>query len=115
MKLLGSLFAIAIASTAVADSKSLTAVKGLLPDNVIMIGGVNVATLRGTSLYQTIVPALIAKKSDAKRAFDMAKSHCGIDLHAAVLEATIAMTDDEHAVVVATLDKSIDQKKVVEC
>jgi hypothetical protein len=116
MKLLGSLFAIAIiASAAHADSKSFSAVKGLLPDNVVTIGGANVATLRGTSLYQTVIPALIAKKSDVKKAFDLAKSHCGIDLHAAVVDATIALSDDEHGIIVATLDKSIDQKRVVEC
>jgi hypothetical protein len=119
MKLLGSLFAIAITASMVtsagADTKSLGAVKGLLPDSIVTIGGVNVSTLRNTSLYQTLVPALIAKKSGAKKAFELAKQHCGIDLHAAILDATVAVTNDEHGIVVATLDKSIDQKRVVEC
>jgi len=98
-----------------ADSKSWTAVKGLLPDNVNVIAGANLATLRGTAIYQTVVPRLIAKEPDAQRVFDLAKSTCGLDLHAALVDATIAMGDDERGVVVVTLDKSLDQRKLVDC
>jgi hypothetical protein len=90
-------------------------VKGLLPDNVNVVGGANVNALRATSLYQTIIPTLVNKKSDVKRAFIVAKALCGIDLHAVVNDAVVAMGDDSRGVFVASLDKSVDQKRVVEC
>ena len=116
MKLLLAAVALSASfSHAHADSKSWSAVKGLLPDNVTSIGGANVSSLRATSLYQSIVPALVNKKSDAKKAIIAAKAHCGIDLHAVVVDAAVAMGDDERGIIVASLDKSIDQKRVLEC
>jgi len=102
-------------SVAAADSKSWATIKPLLPDNVNLIAGANLSALRGTSLYQSIVPKLIAREPDAKKAFELAKSTCAIDLHAAMVDATAIMGDDEKGVVVVALDKSIDQKRVLDC
>ncbi|MBA3500106.1 MAG: hypothetical protein M4D80_36395 [Myxococcota bacterium] len=115
MKLLSVAAVLALAGTASADTKSWTAVKGMLPDNVNVIVGANLSTLRGTSLYGAVMPTLLAKGPDAKKAIDLAKTACAIDLHAAIVDATFAMGDDERGIVVLTLDKSIDQKRVIDC
>ena len=103
------------ASAAHADSRSWAAVKGMLPDNVNVVAGANLAALRGTSIYQTVVPQLLAKDRDAQRAFDLAKSTCSIDLHGAIIDVTFAMADDERGVLVAAIDKSLDQKRMLDC
>jgi hypothetical protein len=105
----------ALTSSASADTKSWTAVKGMLPDNVNVVVGANLSTLRGTSLYGAVMPTLLAKGPDAKRAIDLAKTACAIDLHAAIIDATFAMGEDERGILVLALDKSIDQKRVIEC
>jgi len=116
MKLLSVAAVIAFtAGPAFADSKSWSTAKGLLPDNVNVVVGANVTALRATSLYQSIVPTLIAKEPGIQKAIDLAKSSCSIDLHTAIVDATFAMGDDERGVLVLALDKSIDQKRVLEC
>ena len=116
MKLLPAAAVVALLSTAAhADSRSWSAVKGVLPDHVNVVAGANLTALRGTSLYGTIIPQLLAKDADARKAIDLAKTTCAIDLHAAVRDVTFAVGDDERGVIVLALDKSIDQKRVVEC
>jgi len=115
MKLISIAAVVALTSTAAADSRSWSAVKGMLPENVNIVVGANMSALRGTSIYQSIVPMLIAKEPDAQKAIDLAKSTCSIDLHAAIVDATFALGEDERGVVVVALDKSIDQKRVLGC
>jgi hypothetical protein len=115
MKLLSVAAVVALTSTASADTKSWHTVKGMLPDNVNVVVGANLSVLRGTSIYASIMPTLLAKEPDVKEAIAMAKSTCAIDMHAAVVDATFAMGDDERGIVVVALDKSIDQKRVLEC
>lgn len=103
------------ASAADAAPKSWLAARAVLPDDVNVLAGANLAALRGTSLYQQIVPALIAKEDDAKRAFAMAKATCNIDLHTVIDDATVAIAGDERGVIVLGLGRGIDQKKVIEC
>lgn len=103
------------AAAAGADSRSWSTVKGMLPDNVNVVVGANLSTLRGTSLYTSLMPTLIAKEPELKRAFDLARTTCAIDLNAAVVDATFAMGADERGILVLALDKAIDQKRVVEC
>ena len=116
MKLLLSVAAVAtLAGTASAETRSWNAVKGLLPDNVNVIVGANLATLRNTSLYNAVMPTLLAKEPDAKKGIDIAKTACGLDLNVAIVDATFAMSADERGVIVLALDKSIDQKRVLDC
>jgi hypothetical protein len=116
MKLLSLAASLVLFSTAAsADSRSWSTVKGLLPDHVNAVAGANLAALRGTSLYGTLMPALMAKEPDLKRAIEMAKSTCAIDLDKAIIDATFATGSDERGVVIIALDKSIDQKRVVDC
>ncbi len=103
------------ARAASAEPKSWTAAKAVLPDNVTVIAGANLISLRKTAAYQQLVPALINKEPDAKQAFDIAMTTCAIDLHTAIEDATVAISDDEKGLVVVGLAKGIDQKKVVEC
>jgi hypothetical protein len=116
MKLLSAAVVVALLSTAAsANSRSWTAVKNTLPDHVEVVAGANLAALRGTSLYGSIIPQLLAKEPDARKAIDLAKATCAIDLHAAVRDVTFAVGDDQRGVIVLALDKSIDQKRVVDC
>ena len=103
------------ATPAHADSRSWGAIKNSLPDHDNVVGGANLATLRGTSLYQSILPQLLAKEPDARKAIDLAKSTCAIDLHAAIRDVTFAVGDDERGIVILALDKSIDQPRVLDC
>ena len=115
MKLLLSVATVAaLATTATADTRSWNAVKGMLPDHVNVVVGANLAALRSTSLYNAVMPTLLAKVPDGKRGIDLVKSTCGIDLHSAVIDATFAMGDDERGITVLALDKSLDQKRVVD-
>jgi hypothetical protein len=61
------------------------------------------------------MPTLLAKEPDAKKAIELAKDVCSLDRHAAVVDATFAMGEDERGVVVIALDKSVDQKKFLDC
>jgi hypothetical protein len=115
MKLLSIAAVIALTSTASADTKSWNAVKGMLPENVNVVVGANLSTLRGTTIYSAVMPTLVAKLPDGKQAIELVKSICAIDLHSAVIDATFAMGDDERGITVLTLDKSLDQKRVLEC
>jgi hypothetical protein len=116
MKLLSFAASVVLFSTAArADSRSWATVKGLLPDHVNAVAGANLATLRGTSLYASLLPTLMAKEPALKQAIDMAKSTCAIDLEKSIVDATFATGSDERGVVIIALDKSIDQKRVVDC
>jgi hypothetical protein len=116
MKLLLSVATVAaLATTAAADTRSWNAVKGMLPDHVNVVVGANLATLRGTSLYGAVMPTLLAKEPDAKQLVDLAKSACNLDVNVAIIDATFAMGADDRGVIVLALDKSIDQKRVVDC
>lgn len=116
MKLLSSIAAVAaLSAVASADTKSWNAVKSMLPDNTNVVVGANLAALRGTSIYNSVMPTLLAREPDAKSAIELAKSVCMLDLHAAVVDATFAMGEDERGVVVIALDKSVDQKKFLDC
>lgn len=115
MKLLSLAAVLALTGTAAADSRSWSTVKGLLPDHVNAVVGVNVSTLRGTSIYGAVMPTLLAKEPDAQKLFDAATSTCAIDLHGAVVDATFATGDDERGVLVVALARSLDQKRVLDC
>lgn len=115
MKLLSLATLVAFTTVAHAQSKSWATVKGMLPDNVNVVAGANLGALRGTSIYQSVVPQLLAKEKDLARAFDLAKSTCAIDLHAALVDVTFAVGDDERGVIVLALDKSLDQKRLLDC
>jgi hypothetical protein len=116
MKLLSVAAIIALTGTAAsADTRSWNAVKGMLPDNINVVVGANLAALRTTSLYKAVMPTLLAKEPDAKKVVDLAKSACNLDLDVSIVDATFAMGDDDRGVIVLALDKSIDQKRVVDC
>ncbi|MBA3395456.1 MAG: hypothetical protein H0T89_22600 [Deltaproteobacteria bacterium] len=121
MKLLSTVALAALLTTtfaareADAEPKSWTAAKAVLPDNVTVLAGANLISLRKTAAYQQLVPALIKKEPDARQVFDIAKTTCAIDLHTAIEDATVAISDDEKGLVVVGLATGIDQKKVVEC
>ena len=105
----------ATAASAHADSKSWASVKNMLPDSVNVIVGANVAALRGTSLYASVMPTLLAKQPDLKTAIETAKATCSLDLDKAIVDATFAMNDDERGILVVAFDKSVDQKKTTDC
>lgn len=116
MKLLSLAASLVLFSTAAsADSRSWAVAKGMLPDNVNVVVGANLATLRGTSLYGSLLPILMAKEPDLKRAIDMAKDTCAIALDKSIVDATFAMNTDDRGVVIVALDKALDQKRIVDC
>lgn len=116
MKLLSAGLVVALtASTLHADSKSWSAVKGMLPDSVNIVAGANLSVLRGTSIYRSIVLQLVNKEPDAKQVIELLKSTCSIDLHTAIIDVTLAMSDGGRGIVVAAIDRSVNQKRLLDC
>ncbi len=112
---LTSLALVGLLSTAAAEPRSWTASRAVLPDQVTVVAGASLSAMRATQLYQTIVPPLIEKEADAKRAFELARSTCSIDLYAAIDDATFAVGADDRGVVVLGLGKGMDQKRILGC
>jgi hypothetical protein len=102
------------AGEAAAQSKSWTAARAVLPGDLMLVGGGNIATVQKTALYQQVVPGLIASEAEAGAVIGMAKSGCAIDVHALVGDVTMAVDEDEHALIVVSL-RGTSQAKLLAC
>ncbi len=104
----------ALAPVAYAQSKSWTAAKAVLPGDLFVVAGGNVATIQKSTIYQAIVPALLQKEKDAKEGFELIKTSCGINVETSITDAVVAVKENEKGLIVAAVS-GIDEAKVTSC
>jgi hypothetical protein len=104
----------ALASSAHAESKSWAAAKGVLPGDLYVVAGGNITSIQKSTIYQTIVPALLQQEKDAKEGFELVKTTCGIDIQTSITDAVVAMRENEKGLIVAALS-GVDEAKVTSC
>lgn len=100
--------------SAVAQSKSWTAVKKTVNPSAAIVFGANLKPIRATSTYAAGLQMLLQQEDDAKEAFDTIKGTCGIDVPTAIADVTVIMKEDEKPLVVFGLD-GLDEPRVVGC
>jgi hypothetical protein len=103
-----------LATSAAADSKSWTAVKGSISPKATVVLGGNVDAVRKTKAFAGAMQLLFSEEPDAKEAFDLVKSECAIDVPAAISDFTVVMNKDEKPLVVLGLS-GVDEAKAMKC
>lgn len=118
MKKLAAVAAVALsltfAATAHAESKSWAAVKGSIHGKANIVMGGNLAAARSTKVFSSALQMMLSEEEDAKRAFEMIKTGCNIDVPAAIADFTVVMRDGDDPLVVLALD-GLDEAKLVGC
>ncbi len=94
---------LALAASAHAGaSRAWTAAKSVIPSNVELVAGANLANLRSSQLFPKVWPALLSKLGVSQAKLDGIKSTCGIDLVGVTESVAIAMqTSDKGTIIVA--------------
>src|SRR5215470_10510092 len=84
---------VGVAGVARADSPgdAWAAAKGVLPGNPYVVVGMNLATVKGSAIYQQLFPMVLAQAGNAQSKLDDIKATCGIDVVAAVQGAVVAI------------------------
>jgi hypothetical protein len=106
--------ALSLASTAAAESKSWAAVKRSINPKANVIAGGSLTNARSTKAFTSAVQMLLTEEEEAKRAFDMIKDGCGIDVPTAIADFTVVMKDGNDPLVVFGL-AGLDELKVRTC
>jgi hypothetical protein len=105
------------AAPAHADTKSWTAAKAIAPESTAVVVSVDVTAIQKSTIYQSMVPALIAQEDDAKEGLDTIKASCGIDALTVITDVTVVMNDpdgDDQGLIVVGLN-GINEAKTVAC
>jgi hypothetical protein len=104
------------AGTALADSPgdAWVAAKGLLPATPYIVVGVNLATVKSSTIYQQLFPQLLARAGDAKDGLAKVKTTCGIDVVATVQGGVVAVDETQRGAVYLST-KGLDSGKVTDC
>jgi hypothetical protein len=97
-----------------ADSKAWTSAKAVFPSGEEIVGGANMATLRASKLYQTLLPMAMMNASDAKDQLDQIKKDCGIDMLTAIDSVAFALDSGQRGGVVVAL-KGTTRKDLEAC
>ncbi len=111
MALIGTLL---VASTAAADSKSWAALKGRLPAGATIVGGADVAAIRGTPSFPKALDFFRGEDKDIGAMLDLIKATCGMELPAMLGDIAFTLDAKEKGVVVLGLSGT-DQTKVTDC
>jgi hypothetical protein len=102
-------------STAAAETKSWTAIKGKMPANPMVALSVDVSALRsGIKAFDTTVATLVDSEKDVKQAVGLIKQICTIDATTAISDVSAALDKDGKGIVALGLS-GLDEKKLVEC
>ena len=75
---------------------------------------VNLAAAGSTKVFSSALQMMLSEEEDAKRAFEMIKTGCNIDVPAAIADFTVVMRDGDDPLVVLALD-GLDEAKLVGC
>lgn len=114
--LLASVALVVGASVAHADAPgdAWAAARGLLPGNPYVVVGVNLATVKGSTIYQQLFPAVLQQAGGAQAKLDDIKTTCGIDVVSAVQGAVVAIDNTQKGVIFVST-KGIGPDKVADC
>jgi hypothetical protein len=102
------------AAFADAPGDAWAAAKGVLPASPMVVGGLNVATIRDSQLFKQLYPQLIASSPDAKEGVETINAACGLDVKSVVQGIVFAVDESNQGIVLFSL-KGIDQAKVLSC
>ncbi|HEY4179158.1 MAG TPA: hypothetical protein VGM90_20080 [Kofleriaceae bacterium] len=102
-------------STASAETKSWTAIKGKMPANPMVALSVDVSALRsGIKAFDTTINTLVESEGDVKQAVGLIKQICSIDATKAISDISAGLDKDGKGIVALGLD-GLDEKKLVDC
>src|SRR5215813_14092907 len=102
------------AAHADAPGDAWAAAKGVLPGNPYVVVGMNLATVKGSTIYQQLFPMVLAQAGNAQAKLDDIKATCNIDVVAAVQGAVVAIDNSQKGVIFVST-KGIGPDKVAEC
>jgi hypothetical protein len=105
-----------LSSAAFADAPgdAWDAAKKMLPGNAVWVGGMNVATIRGSTIFQQLYPKLLANAGEGKEGLEMVKTECKIDVMDAI-QGLVVAADDANQVVLVISTKGLDKSKINDC
>jgi hypothetical protein len=106
------------ARTASAETKSWAQLKNKLPANTLVVGGVDMAAIRGTSSFPKLVDWYRAETQTAVAILDAFKPVCGMDMPSMVADASVAFSvtnDLEQRLVLVLGLGGMNQGKVTDC
>src|SRR6266568_5211698 len=85
------------ASVARADAPgdAWAAAKGMLPASPSVVMGLNLGTIKGSSIFQKLYPTLLEQAGDAKNVLEEVRTGCGIDVKDAV-QSVVLYSDDNN-------------------
>lgn len=106
--------ALVVASTASADTKSWTALKGKVPASTSIVGSVDAAALRATPSFPKVLDFLRGTDKDVGPLLDLVKATCGMELPAMIGDFAFALDVNTGGVVVFSL-AGTDQTKITDC
>ncbi len=114
MKSIALVVALCASTAAHAGTRAWTAAKKVLPSGLMAVFDVDVQAVRGSKVFQSLAPTLLAQKPDVGTVLEKIKTTCGLDPMAAV-ESVVAGVDEngQGAFVIAL--KGITQKDVEAC
>src|SRR5215468_1355396 len=102
------------AAHADAPGDAWAAAKGVLPGNPYVVVGVNLATVKGSTIFQQLFPAVLQQAGDAQAKLDDIKKTCGIDVLSAVQGAVVAIDNTQKGVIFVST-KGLGPDKIADC
>jgi len=105
-----------VAGVAHADAPgdAWAAAKGILPGNPYVVVGINLATVKGSTIYQQLFPAVLQQAGGAQAKLDDIKTTCGIDVVSAVQGAVVAIDNSQKGVIFVST-KGLGPDKIADC
>jgi hypothetical protein len=109
-------FSAVTASAARADAPgdAWAAARSMLPANPYVVMGMNVATIKSSTLFQQLYPKMLEQSSEAKQGLEMVKTDCGINVTDAIQGVVVAIDESQKGVILLST-KGVDQAKIAEC
>lgn len=110
-------FFVFASAPASAETDSWAAAKGLLPENPYIVLGLNVSTIKSSTLFQQLYPMLLQQSGEAKEGLDQVTKSCGIDAVAVVTDVTVVVEkrDGEEEGLILVGVKGINEAKTLAC
>src|SRR5262245_15665684 len=90
------------------------AAKPILPASPYVVMGMNVATIKGSTIFQQLYPKLLAQSGESKAGLETVRTDCGIDVKEAIQGVVVAI-DESNAGIVVLSTKGVDKTKINEC
>lgn len=102
------------AAYADAPGDAWAAAKGMLPATPYVVMGMNVATIKSSTLFQQLYPKMLAQAGEAKEGLDTVQKDCGINVTDAIQGAVVAIDDSNKGIILLSV-KGVDQPKINDC